>query len=115
MTPEQIDREARERRRAEEEAASLQAVAMLADALELPEGWTADDVAAELEERDITGDEVTDWLVACEYDVHCFRAEMRYQLRQGEERARGLLALTAAVVLGLGALGAGIYAFRERR
>lgn len=46
------------------------------------------DVAAALHERDITLDEATDWLPACNYDLDCFRQTSAVELREGEERAR---------------------------
>ncbi len=114
LTPEQIEAQALERRLAEEQAAALVAVRMLIDTLGLPDGADEQDIAAALVERDLTSDEVMDWLVLCEYEPGCFEAEMSYQLGQADKRRRGKRAVLLAAAGAVGAIALGIYALRGR-
>jgi hypothetical protein len=98
----QVDALLLQERLAEEGGAMLWAVAMLKRGLELPEDATFEDMAATLRSRDIEPTESVDWLVACLYDLNCFRAEMNRQLYEAEQRRK---ATRAMAVLTLGAVG----------
>ncbi len=98
----QVDALLLQERLAQEGAASLWALAVLGRGLDLPEDATLEDLAAELRSRDIEPSESVDWLVACLYDLNCFRAEMNRQLYEAEQRRK---ATRVMAVLTLGAVG----------
>lgn len=103
LTMAQVDALLLQERLEREGAAALWALATLARGLDLvPEDVTLEDVSAELRRRDIDPGEAVDWLVACTYDINCFRAEMNRQLYEAEQRRKATLAMA---VLTLGAVG----------
>ncbi len=102
LTMAQIDAQLLEERLEREGTAALWALATLLRGLDLPDDSTLEDVAVELRRRDIDPSESVDWLVACMYDLNCFRAEMNRQLYEAEQRRK---ATRTMAVLTLGAIG----------
>lgn len=111
LTKEQVEGKVLEERLAEEQAGSLVAVAILLEALEMQPPATAEEIAAEVVARGLTSDEVMDWLIACEYDPWCFKADMRYQMRLAEKRRAARVAIAAATAAAVAAVGLSVYAF----
>jgi hypothetical protein len=87
---------------------SLLAYAHLALELSLPTNASPDDVAAELHARDLTLEEVVDWLVGCNYDLDCYRQTMFEELRAGERRARAKRTASMVTLGALATVGIGI-------
>jgi hypothetical protein len=111
---EQVEQASFECRLAEEGADSRMAYALLMRALGLPTDTPADVSTREMLELGLAPSEVVDWLVACEYDEGCFRAEMFHQLAEARERRRAVSAMIWTGWLAVAAIGVGIYAWRKR-
>ncbi len=99
--------------RLQESQNSLLAYAHLAIELGLEPSSPAADVGAALHRLDLTLDEVTDWLVGCNYDLDCFRQTMFVELRAARRRLYDRRAKTVTLVATV--LVAGTFAWKRWR
>lgn len=104
LTTYEQEAQALELRRLQEDTAGLQAYVMVA--AELGIDPNAPELVAEaLAQKGLSSAEVADWIVACDYDVACFRQTMNYEFYEAGERRK---TLKAGGYLVLGAVGVGV-------
>jgi len=98
-----------------EQQNGLMAYAHMAMELGLDPSAPVQDVKAALEARDITLDEATDWLPACNYDIDCFRQTLFWELRQGRRRVAEARAKRLTIGAAVVTLGAALWLRRKKR
>lgn len=113
LTRAEVDASVISERVAEQGAASLLAWVTLLRGLELPESASVEEAAAAMRARGFEPDEAMDWLVACGYELNCFRQEMFLQMREAEERSRARRAMTVLTVSLVGVAGFALWAWRR--
>jgi hypothetical protein len=108
LTTYEQEAQALELRRLQEQITGLQAYSAVAMELGLPHNAAPELVAAGLAEKGLTPEEVSDWLVACDYKMYCFTATMQYEFYEVGERET---TTKAGTYLALAGLGVGILVF----
>ena len=102
-------------RQLQEEITGLQAYSAVAVELGLPHNAAPELVVAGLAEKGLTPEEVSNWLVACNYDMYCFTATMQYEFYEAGERKKTTKAGSYLALAGLGVGVLVIVAWRRGR